>query len=369
MKPRIRYLILAGLIVCLVLISCKTTGNDAAASLVGGTVKVQEDLSAAADEYLLNSLAEAEAKARDARSWAEYINGPIHCPNEWKAAEGRLQTAGSRKGDPKTKGEAYERIAEWNGIKLAYDDIYNSSFDAGIKEQQETLAKARGKAVDAGADKIVPDRLAVADTYRDKSKQVYEKGDIYGSVSAGKDAWDRYRILETLALAHGMQQEADGNDFFSLDPDTYKLAADAGNNSVDLYDGGNLVKSQSEANAAMEGFKQVLKNGWSGTVDKKASLARDQRSAAQEVKADVAVRSDFSAADNVYNQAHVALRAENYAEANKLFDESGRLFGIAHDKALEKRRIAEEALRRSQQKLAESEELAQNAEDIIGGSE
>ena len=368
MKPRIRYLILAGLIVCFIPISCKTTGKGTTAP-AEGPAYVPEDLSAAADDYLLNSLADAEAKARDARSWAEYINGPVHCPNEWKAAEARLQTASGRKDPPKTKGDAYDRIAEWNGIKQAYDDIYNSSFDAGIKEQQDTLAKARKKAVDAGADKLVPDRLALADTYRDKSKQVYEKGDIYGSVSAGKDAWDRYKILETLALAHGMQMEADENNFFTLDPDTYMLAAEAGNNSVDLYDEGKLVNSQTQADAALAGFKQVLKGGWAGSAESRASTARDQRSAAQDVKADVAARSDFSAADSVYNQAHVALRAENYAEAAKLFDESGRLFGIAHDKALEKRTIAEEALRRSQQKLAESEVLAQNADDIIGGSE
>jgi hypothetical protein len=82
---------------------------------------------------------------------AEYVNGAVHCPNEWRLAEGRFTSAGNRKGDPETLEDAYARTAEWNAIKVAYDDIYDNSLDRFVLEQQEVLARARGKAVEAGA--------------------------------------------------------------------------------------------------------------------------------------------------------------------------------------------------------------------------
>ena len=369
MKQRIQYLLLAGLIFSLFFFSCKTTGAVDDLPDTQGPVTYKEDLSEPAGDSLYDALAEAEARAREARSWAEYLNGPIHCPNEWKDAEGRFQTASSRKDVPKTKGEVYGRIDEWNGIRQAYDDIFNASFEPFFAEQEAALAKAREKAVEAGAEDLVPDRLAIADGYAGKSKELYEGGDLYGSLNAGKDAWDRYRILETLALAHNKQMEADEYDFFSADPETYMLAAEAGNNSVDLYDEGDLVKSQEQATAALEGFREVIRNGWFASVEEKASVAREWRSAAQEAKADVAVRTDFNAAESVYNQAHVALRAEQYTQAMDLFEQSGKLFEVAHKNAMDKRAIAEEALRRTGEKLAESEELGQYADEIIGGDE
>jgi hypothetical protein len=370
MKPSIRYLILAGLFVSLIFFSCKTTDTGTTTPLVDtGYVYQEEDLTAPVNEYLLESLAKAKANTVEARSWAEYLNGPVHCPDDWKKTEDRFEVAYKRSGDPETKGEAYARIAEWNEIKLAYDGIFNGSFEPFLKEQEEVLAAARGKAVEAGAEELVPDRLAAADTVAAGSKQKFENGDVYGSLNTGKEAWDRYHVLETLSYAHEKQAEADEYDFFSMDPDNYKLAAEAGNKAVDLYDEGKIAESQAQATEALDRFRLVIRNGWSATVEEKASSARDLRTASQEIKANVAVRSEYNAAESVYNQAHVAWRAEKYTEAMDLFEQSEELFGVAYDKALEKRNVAEEALRRTEQKLAESEEKAQNAEDIIGGEE
>ena len=366
MKLRIRYLLLAGVFISLILVSCKTTGKDVTA---GDTVFIQEDLTDPPADFLLESLAQAEERAKEARSWAEYVNGPVHCSDLWKTTEQRFELADSRKNVPATKGETYARIDEWNDIKLAYDEIFNGSFEPFLKEQQDVLAKARKKAVDAGAEELVPDRLAVADSHAARSREKYNNGDNYGSLNSGKEAWDRYRILETVALARAKQAEADEYNLFEKDPDTYKLAAEAGNKAIDLYDDGKLVKSQEEASKALAGFSKIVRDGMMANVQEKASEARDRRAEALEAKANVAVRSDFDAAEAVYNQAHVALRGEMYGEAIELFSRSSDLFIIAYENALEKRDIAEEAIERSDRKLAESEEIAQNAEDIIGGNE
>ncbi|MCL1928025.1 MAG: hypothetical protein FWG07_04435 [Treponema sp.] len=369
MKLRIQYFILVGLFVSFAFFSCKTPDAGATASLTGGAGLVQQELTGPADEASLQAYAEAMAKAKEARSMAEYVNGPAHYPNEWKLAETHFSAAGNRGGDPETREDANVRIAEWNTVKLEYDEIYRKSLDQFASEQQVALANAKGKAVEAGAEDLVPDRFAMANAMADKSRELYENGDIQGSINAGKEAQDRYRILETLALARAKQEEADEYNFFTVDPDNYVLAAEAGNDAVDFYDEGNLAKAQAEATAAYNGFREVIKNGWSEPVEEKTSAAIESRTHAQEIKADVAARSDFAAAENVYNEAYVALRAEKYTEAIELFEESDRLFEIAYNNAMDKRRIAEEALRRAEEKLTESEEFAQYADDIIGGDE
>ena len=367
MKQRIWYLILVGLFVSFILISCKTTDTGVTTSLTDSGIP--QDLTGPADEASLAALAKARAEAKEARSWAEYMNGFTHCPNEWASAEKRYEAAAKLGNVPDTKKEIYDRVIEWNGIKAAYNEIYFKSFPDFIGEQQDRLAEAREKAVEAGAEELVPDRLALADGYTDNARKKYENGDLFGSLAEGKEAWDRYGILEILALAHAKQAEADEYDFFSVDPDNYMLAAEAGNGAVDLFDEGKLVESRAEAEKALAGFNLVINNAFTSIVEEKASVARDDRDVARAVKADVAVKSDFAAAENVFNQAHTALRAERYAEASALFEKSSELFINAHDKALEKRGVAEEALRRSEAKLAESEERAQYAEDVIGGDE
>jgi hypothetical protein len=366
MKLKIRHFILLGLLVPFVFISCKTTGTPPDSLVDGG---VTEDLDGPVEETDLAALAAARAKTEESRSLAKYVEGPSYFPGEWGFAEDRYSTAAGRIDAPETKKETYSRVAEWKGIGAAYDDIYNKSVPQFAGRQQELLAAARAAAVQAGADKLVPDRLAQADVLSASANQKAEAGEFAASVKDGKEAGDRYKILQTIAEAHTKQEEADKYDFFSSDPDNYMLAADAGNDAVSFYDEGNLIKAQDSADEALARFNQVIKNGWVSRVEEKASIAREWRQYAQDVKANVAVRPDFDAAERVYNQAHTALRAEDYSAAIDLFGRSEALFVTAHDKAVAKRDNAEKALRQAEEKLAESEAKAQSAEEIIGGGE
>jgi hypothetical protein len=364
MKLKIQYLILLGLLVPFILISCKST-----AAIPDSLVDIPKDLSGPADETALTLLADARAKAEESRFWAAYVKGDTYYPEEWAPVEERYNTAAAQTDEPELKADAYGRVIEWRGIAAVYDDIYKKSAEQFAGEQQQLLAAAREAAVKAGAEELVPDRLAQADTVAASSKQKIESGDFTGAVKEGKDAQDRYKVLQTIAEAHAKQVEADNYSFFSMDPDNYMLAADAGNSAVEYYDTGDIPQAQEAAEEALTRFTQVIRNGWVSQVEEKASGAKKQREAAEEVKANVAVRSDFNSADQVYNQAHAALRADEYAVAAELFSQSEGLFKKAHDSAVEKRQIAEEALRQAEQKLAASEEKAQQAEEIIGGGE
>jgi len=355
MKLKFRYLVLIGFILPFVLFSCKTTDTGTRGNIVGP-----------ADDASLESIAQARAAAEEARSRAEYVNGDDYFPDEWGLAEDRYSKAKDY-AEPETKAETVAQLAEWKALTVVYEGIFNKSAPLFAVEQQKMLAAARAEAVDAGAEELVPDRLAQADAYAGTSREKLEKADFPGSVKDGKEALDRYNVLLAIAKAHNQQVEADNNQFFSTDPDNYMLAAEAGNKAVDLYDEAKFPEAQEAADEALNRFNQVVKNGWVSKVEEKASVANEWRTASQEVKANVAVRPEYDAAERIYNNAHVALRADEYAVASELFEQSSGLFAKAHDNAVIKRDRADEALREAEQKLAASEEKAQTAVELIGG--
>jgi len=376
MKSSIRYLVLACLFFPFILLSCKTTGTGTPSSLTTAPPPpapqqdkdVAKDVSEPADDASLAELARARAAAEESRSLARYVDSEVYYPDDWKAAETRYGAA-VKKDKPATKPEAAAGVTEWKAIGALYDGLYQKAAAQFVRDQEKKLAAARERAVDAGAEDIVPDRLAMADDKADSARQRFQSNDVSGSIREGREAWEKYGILETLMLARAKQVEADENDFFAVDPDNYLLAAEAGNTSVDHFDSGNLPESRRLADEAYAGFDQVIVNGWTSRVEVQASVARKWRDASREIKAHVAARSDFAAAETVYNQAHVALRARDFTDAMDLFEQSGILFMAAHDIAAEKRQIAEGALQVAAQKLAESEEKARNADDLIGGDE
>jgi hypothetical protein len=358
-RLRIQFFLLIGFIFPFIVVSCASTPGSQTTALAGS-------LNTPADKTSLEDISQARAMAEEARSRAEYVNGSTYCLDEWGLAENRYLTAKDYD-IPKTKGETNVQVAEWKALNTVYEDIYNRSFPQYAGEQQKLLATAREEAVKAGADKLVPERFAQADALAGIAGEKFEKGDLDGSIRDGKQARDRYRVLQIIAEAHNIQAEADKNDFFSVDPDSYILAADAGNQAVDLYDESKLPEARDVAEDAVDRFSQVVKNGWVSKIEEKTSFAEEARIVSRRAKADIASKPEFDAAEQVYNRALAAQNAEDYAKAAELFNESGGLFIKARDSAVIKRERAEEALLKAEQKLAESEEKAQTAEDLIGG--
>jgi len=356
-RLRIQYLILTGLIFPFIVVSCVTTPKPK-------TDLTAENLAAPADETSLENITQARAAAEEARSRAEYANGNTYFSDEWGLAENRYSAA-KNYDTPKTKGEANAQITEWKALNGIYQDIYTRSQLAG--EQENFLAAAREQAVKAGADTLIPERFAQADALKDSAGEKLRKGDLDGSARDRKEASDRYKVLQTIAEAHNKQSEADKNDFFSVDPDSYILAADAGNKAVDLYDENKLPEAQESAEDALNRFSQVITNGWISKIDEKTTFAEQSRNASLEAKANIASKAEYDAAEQVYSKALAAQEAEDYAGAAQLFNEAGELFTKAQNSAVAKQQKADEALREVEQKLAESRNKAQAAENLIGG--
>jgi hypothetical protein len=361
MKLRCGHIVLLGLVLACLFIGCKTTGDTGPDTLAGA------DSSVPANEAALAALDTAKADTEAARSRAMEVQGQVYYPGEWAGAEERFEANDAL--TPATRGEAGKKAAEWESLTAVYDEIFQNSLPRFIADKKEDLDNARESAVDAGVPDILPDRFAAVDELAGSAREKYDQGDYRSAAEDGNAALDRYMVLKTIAEAYNKQQEVDGRDFYSYDPENYDLAADSGNAAVEYFDNGSLQDAQDAADESLVRFNLVLRNGWIVLTGEKASEAGGVREACREVKANVAVRQDYDAAEEVYNQAHVALRAEEYADAADMFEQSTGLYARAYDTAVEKRIRAETALREAEQKVADSEAKAQSAEELIGGGE
>jgi hypothetical protein len=361
MKSKCTHIVLWGLLIACFFIGCKTTGDTGPDALTKG------DPSTPINEAMLAALDTSKANTEAARARAMEVQGQVYYPNDWAGAEERFEANDALA--PSTRGEAKEKSDEWESLTTVYEEIFQNSLSQFIADKKDDLDNTRESAVEAGALEILPDRFAEADELAASAKEKYDQGDYRAAAEDGNAALDRYMVLKTIADAYNKQQEVDGRDFYAYDPDNYELAADSGNAAVEYFDNGSIQDAQDAADESLLRFNLVLKNGWIVVTDERAAEAREIRDACKEVKADVAVRQDYNAAEQVYNQAHVALRSEEYADAADLLEQSTALYMQAYDAALEKRIRAETALREAEQKVAESEAKAQNAEDIIGGGE
>ncbi|MDR1506288.1 MAG: hypothetical protein LBI67_04235 [Treponema sp.] len=364
-------LILLGLLVPFILVSCKTPPEDTDAGVDTGS-QVEgvpgEDLGAPADAAALRLLGNARARAEAARAQALGVDAGSYFPDDWGRAESRYGEAG-RAGNPANLGEARNQSDEWGRIARVYDDLYDRALPRFAEDKTNQLVAAREAALESGAMEILSDQFTEADTLALSARDKLENRDYTGAMEDGVAAYDRYVVLKTIADAHSLKEEADAYDFIVYDLENYRAGADAGANAVDLLTDGVVAEAKENADEALRRFGLVLENGWISYANEKSAAAQSWRQAALDAKANVAVRDAYQNAERAYNQAHVALRSGDFLEAADLFDSSGILFRQSRDAAVEKRVKAEEAIRQAEQIVSESEAKARSAQELIGDEE
>ena len=202
----------------------------------------------------------------------------------------------------------------------------------------------------AKAERLVPEYLFEADSVGLDALDKWDAGDYTGAKDAVADALVMYSALKAGIRAYEVREEIAG----SAGTSTLFLQADSISlDALDKWDSKDYSGAKAAAETALAMYLNVAASG--------------ERQKALDYRADVAVRQGFSSADAIYSRAIAEYRGQRYEEAAKLFDESWAMFKVAAQEALEKRQAAEEALRRSDQRLTESDETARQAELILEG--
>ncbi|MDR1444549.1 MAG: hypothetical protein LBI94_06685, partial [Treponema sp.] len=227
----------------------------------------------------------------------------------------------------------------------------------------------RKEVIAAGAEQVAPEYLVFADETMTDLDRAF-RAENYRSLEAGaQEVLDRYNSLKTGLEAYAVREEVIRRDFAGLDRDNFTRAGKTFLAAMDAYEAGAAKEALDGAGESKIMYEAVLNNGWAAYAGQRRDLARRGRQAALDVKANVAVKDDFSRVDQTYNQAESAYTSKVYHNAVDLYALAEKGFAETVLAAEEKRRIAQAALDAAEEKLVESENTALNAEKILEGGE
>lgn len=318
------------------------------------------------DQASIDALKAARARAEKSRKQAFDLESPSYFPDDWKSAETLFLDARTAAGERNLA--AYRAAAAGYGAAAdAYDAVARKALPLYAEARRSEVEAARNRAVAAGVPQMDPDRFAAADAVSERAIGLYGREDYYAAADAAAEAGARYEALKIGADAVAVKSEIDRRNFARFDSGNYALAGTKLGQAMASYDGGDIPAARSAVDESLQRYNLALGKGRELNAGERSSAAGERRRAALDLKANVAVRSDFDAAAAVMTRADTAFKAGRFDEAADLYGDAESQFAAVRDVAAEKRRIAEEAMERARRRIAETEQAAKEADSILQG--
>ncbi|MDR2304787.1 MAG: hypothetical protein LBE10_09395 [Treponema sp.] len=318
------------------------------------------------DQASLSALDQSVADLERLRQFAIDIEGPSWFPDQWDTAEAQYNEAKS-----KTRRDTPEQVkaaaAANNTAAASFQSLIDQSLPLYAQVREDQIISVREDALAAGIGDLAPDYLLMADKTVLEAQTKYEDKDYYGAIASAFQAVDMYEALVDGCTAYYVRQEIEDRDFIRYDPENFDRADEAGLSAIADYEAMDPESAKEKAEEARLRYNLVLNTGWQSYAAEKGAASADKRQEALKLKANVAVRSDFEAASRIFDQGNSAFKAEDYPAAADFFVDAESRFITIRGIAEQKRQAAENAIRKADEKMVESEANAEKAEAILGG--
>ena len=316
----------------------------------------------------LTGLEAAEDRALAARKLVIDFEGDASFPEDWRAASSLLSEADRRKNTSNAEA-VRESTARYVQAAEAFEKMSGKVIEKYYENKEAELIAARNAAINAGALELIPDFLFDADNTVAMAVQKYETKDFYSAKDTAIEALNMYQVLKIGLDAYAVREIIVGRGMERYDPRNVEIADDTMYAAADDYEARNLTGARDKVEAALLRYNLSLRTAWESYSADKGAEAADDRQLALNMRANVAVRSEFNAAQEVFDRANTAFRNQRYEDAARGFEDSISRFATVMAMTRVRRAAAEEALERANQVLAESDEIARNAEIILEGGE
>ena len=366
MKSKYIGWVLIGLLALFTAVSCKSAPPPTAEEEAPTAAAPLDPNSLPPDQATLNELNAAAARAAAARKLASDFGASTSFPQDWQSADSLYSQAEQQK-KSSTMLETRDSIARYNRAADAFDALANKTLAQYYETKQKEIDSARNKAVSSGAAVLIPDYLLDADNAAADALKKYQAKDYYGAKESADKALSMYAALNAGLDAYKVREQIFGKGFEVYDPVNIQLADDTMWSAASDYEAKNYAGAKQKADAALLRYNQALKTGWESYAAEKGANASAERQKALDLRANVAVRQEFNSAQAIYVRANTAFNSQRFEEAAGLYEDCESMFEVIAEVALEKRLAAEEALRRANDKMNESNEKAKNAEVILEG--
>ncbi|MDR1901265.1 MAG: hypothetical protein LBQ88_03145 [Treponema sp.] len=318
------------------------------------------------DEAALDALNAAIARTEKSRQCTVDFEGALYYPQDWAANE-TVYNSLKREAKQSTLGEVKEAVTRYTAAADAFDELTGKSLPLYAHDRENEILSARDRAVEAGAERIAPEHLIMADEAALDAEAKYKAEDYYPAAASAFLARDMYTALKTGLDAWNIRRKIVDKGFVAYDPENFDKTDKLGLSAIDAYEAKNAGKALEGAKAAYDQYNQVYAVAVESYAADRGTAAEAERQGALESKANVAVRGDYDAAYTVLVRAHNAFSEKNYENAADFFIQAENMFGNARAAAEEKRKRAEEALQAAELKMIDSDDRARNVELILEG--
>ena len=143
--------------------------------------------------------------------------------------------------------------------------------------------------------------------------------------------------------------------------DEYNSAEQSFENGESAY-GKDNSKSKASFEQAIKGYRAVIQKGFTAFLDARVKDVEKRKKSAEEIKAPVATKDDYTKARSVYEQALSVRKAGNNEKAVELLDKAEGMFVDVYDMTLEKKIRAERSIEESRTEIQTLEEAVEQAE-------
>ena len=374
-----------------------------------------------------SNVVDPAARAKAARTLAADFESASYFPTEWAAAEalyaeaeGKTTSSGRMDGDGVTSatttssgrmdgdgvtsatttssgrmdGDGVTSATTTSSGRMDGDGVtsattYNAAADAftALSElaiplyaqaREDEIMALRNDLVKAGARDRFPNYFSPADNAALQALDLYETKDYYTAKASAAAALEMFQVLTNAHAAWLIRQEIRAREFVAFDQANFDTAEKTIRDAMASYEAGNNAAALEKADAAYEQYHNVLYTGWVGYVDQRGSRAEAERQNALDNKANIASRNLFTEAESAFTaalEASAAVLSEPAETFNaKVFEDAANqyinaetLFITARESTIKKRAIAEQTMDEAHKKIAESEEIAKNAEIALRG--
>jgi tetratricopeptide (TPR) repeat protein len=163
------------------------------------------------------------------------------------------------------------------------------------------------------------------------------------------------------AEAKSLKARVDQNGLGEFVPEEYKQAEAKLQEAEGTYNKDN-AKAKASLDQAVAAYNTVISKGFPLKTDKSRKDVEAVKANADNLKAPVAMKSEYAAALARYNQALAAQKAGDYERAIDLFGQAKIMFDQVAVKTQEKKATAEAALQAAQNSQADSEQKGNDAD-------
>lgn len=282
-------------------------------------------------------------------------------PSEYAEAETRY-VAG------KTALDADDRPVAKAELEAAEPLFAELVAKGGVKVAESRKADAqaaRDRALWADAEALSPEALAVADAANAAADAALAAGDAKAAIAAYRVAILAYDATEKRSTALAVKATVDELEYGPMDSGNYELAGQklAAVDSTLPTDG---EAARDAAEEALLRYRLVLSKGWELTAGRRREAAERYKLESEGIKAQVALKAEYSEAKAVWDAAVAASAAGNHESAAPLFEQSEYMFEAVYQKAAEKRAAAEAAIQAAKDKNERSASVAQRGDEQLG---